>query len=155
MIKSDVKDFVSREVNGVEIIRYDNENCVNCNECCSIMACISDEEFQELNKFLTKNKFGKIIYKRAIDRICAKNKELGGLYFICPFSNGLKQCDIYNKRPAVCRDFHCMTVEKGISNIDKYGTRMILDLFKKDLMQMPVFVEGLKELIFEIEKQAF
>ena len=49
-----------------ESIDFKNPLCNNCNECCTITAMITPDEYKKLNKFL-KTK-GKSIYKDAVSR---------------------------------------------------------------------------------------
>lgn len=148
MKKIDVKEFIESSLDGT-IVRYDNPNCENCNECCTIFACISKEEYTNLKKYLTKNKRGKIIYDTALKRVLKKCKELDGLYLICPFSNGLKKCDIYNKRPLVCRDFNCRTTEEG-NKANTYGDTHLFELFAEDLRKDKDFLRIYKNSLGSI-----
>lgn len=90
-----------------EITDMHNPKCVNCNECCTVTAIITQEEFDNIKRYLNDNAKGRKLYKQAIETIM-KYKEQGIIYLMCPFSNETtKRCEIYFIRPSVCREFHC------------------------------------------------
>lgn len=98
-IKSQIEDVVTD---------MKNINCSSCNECCSIDTTVTLKEYKDLYKYLRHDKQGKLIFHGAVRRI-VKMKEKGITSIMCPFSLPSKRCAIYNKRPAICRDFHCDT----------------------------------------------
>lgn len=135
----DIRDFNGYKENlkKNETVDYNNKDCVSCNDCCGIFTLISKEEYQELHKYLTKNKLGKIVYERAIHRVLTVSKEQDVLYLVCPLSTGTKKCELYKKRPRICRDFHCSASESKVTNENKrdYGDVPIFYLFKEDLLK--------------------
>lgn len=143
-----IKDFVNH-VKENKVTDYNNINCENCNDCCGAFTFISQEEFDNLKNYFTKNKLGKITYERAISRVLDTTKRLDALCLKCPLSNGKLKCDIYNKRPAICRDFHCYTSENKVTEENKntYGNRYIFDLFKEDLFKDESFRKRFKATV--------
>lgn len=90
-----------------EIIDYDNPNCIECNDCCTLGASITKKEYKDLTKYFATDINGKIIYKNA-KKLLMDNLEKGTLYMKCPFSSqDTRRCRIYTRRPKVCKQFHC------------------------------------------------
>lgn len=116
---------------GEVVTDYNNHNCIDCNECCSMLANITVEE---KNIILTE------IYNNVELREYVKNKiELykeqmfvkRELNWICLFSDDDKKCKIYDIRPSICRKFHC-------SNTDKIDKSIYLENF---IMLINILVE--------------
>lgn len=103
-IKNSMTNFMLDMVNG-EVIDMNNPNCTNCNDCCSMGTMLLKDEFEYLKKYL-KSKDGKPIYIRA-KKLISKYYESRTVYWLCPFSSDRRKCLIYEKRPQICRDFHC------------------------------------------------
>lgn len=118
-----------------EITDFNNPDCVDCYECCSMGTMITNEEYTALKSFLKHS--GKPIYDRGISLI-KKHWEKGTIYWMCPFSKN-KRCLIYNTRPLICRQFHCKEELRDVNymvnkdQLEKEGHHMIFDLFKKGL----------------------
>lgn len=141
-MKKSYSDFIKNIDKGV--VDYNNPKCINCNDCCGILTLISENEYQELKKYFTKNKIGKEIYKVAVKRVLTEMRERDALYLQCPLNTGTKKCVIYDRRPSVCRDFHCKAeLNKVTEDVEKrkevYGKRMIFQLFEKDLLKNEEF----------------
>lgn len=145
----DVDEFLALDKKGV--VDYNNPGCSDCNDCCGALSYISNEEYTRLKKFFTKDKLGKKIYQSALNRVLTKTKELDALYLVCPLSNGLKRCDIYPMRPAICRDFHCSKELNKVVDKTSYSGRTILCLFKKDLMKNKDFATKMLHLTIKIK----
>lgn len=90
------------------IIAYDNPNCENCNECCSMSASISKEELDRIINHIDLD-------KKLLNRLKNKVIDLNNYYkkndiinFKCIFtSEKKKRCFIYELRPTACKEFHC------------------------------------------------
>jgi Fe-S-cluster containining protein len=118
------------------VVDLHNPSCVDCNECCSMGAMITPEEYKHLSHFLRKDKRGKEIYNSGLKLIIDHAKH-NTLYYMCPFSIN-KRCSIYNKRPEICRAFHC-SAELNDNNYIKDETKehcTIYDLWKKDVRKV-------------------
>ena len=87
-----------------KVIDLNNPSCNNCNECCSILTMISEEEYKFYKKYFKKNNF---ILKAAKERRNKLESNTGAVSWICPFTTKNKKCSIYNIRPKTCREFHC------------------------------------------------
>lgn len=133
MTLTTVGEFLEHQGKG-EIINYNNPSCKDCNDCCSMGTLLTKEEYLTLEKYIRKDRTGKRLFIEAVERIMPYYKK-GTIYWMCPFSNGLKRCSIYHMRPQICKDFHCdpnlrlATYDKG-----KYAPEEhyeIFDLFKK------------------------
>ena len=112
-----------------ESIDFKNPLCNNCNECCTITAMITPDEYKKLNKFL-KTK-GKSIYKDAVSRHIKLAKKYNCRNFKCPFSTLNKKCAIYSMRPAVCRNYHCTPSLNKLEPYDEFEEHLTInDLFK-------------------------
>lgn len=147
-----VGEFLKHAKDG-EVIDYNNPDCKSCNDCCGSLTYLTLDEYAELQVYFAKNKIGKIIYKKAIDRVLKNTKELDALYLKCPLTNGIMKCEIYKKRPSICRDFHCKAKLSKVTdeNKDKYFGKTIFDLFKDDLMKDKKFREKFLMLLQNIE----
>ena len=100
------EEFLADNIEG-KIIDYNNPKCINCNDCCSMGAVITKEEYKKIGKYITNDVNGIALHKKGLEIIKRYLKE-GTLYYKCPFSGEYsKKCGIYNIRPKVCRDFHC------------------------------------------------
>lgn len=105
MQKKTIIDYISSLENR-EVIDYKNPKCIDCNDCCTMTAALTDKEYKTIYKYLTTDPNGIVLYKRAIN-ILQKHLKEGTLYMICPLSLDSKKCGIYRIRPKACRDFHC------------------------------------------------
>lgn len=144
-----VKSMIEEED---KIIDYKNEKCINCNDCCGMMTFISKEEFKELKNYFTNNKVGKIIYQKAVKRVLDFNRENPNVtYFQCPLSNGLKKCEIYSRRPAICRDFHCSPHLNTIEDKMQYSGEAILSLFADDLFKDENYKDKVMRLFLQLK----
>jgi Fe-S-cluster containining protein len=105
---------------------------------------LTPEEFKNIGRYLTENGKGKKVYEKACERI-RKYSQDGSLYFICPFSNENKRCDIYFIRPSVCKNFHCAPdrnkVDKSV--YDYETTKIIGNFFTKIYYEIAGKVRGL------------
>jgi Fe-S-cluster containining protein len=96
-------------------------------------AMLTVEEYEQLKKYLAKNKYGRMLYERGI-RTIWKYISKGTIYWLCPFSYN-KRCQIYSMRPQICRSFHCdRPQEENREFRDTYDrhSHTIADLFRKD-----------------------
>lgn len=98
------KEFLD-DLKNPEITDMNNPNCINCNECCSIITILTPQDYKNLKKYF-KTKEGKAKYKQAIKRN-NKYKNTDTISMMCPFLTKNKRCSIYSNRPKLCMDFHC------------------------------------------------
>jgi Fe-S-cluster containining protein len=119
-----------------DIIDMKNPNCIDCDECCSILAPLSEDELDVIKKFLATKK-GKEIYEKAKKNrtIPAVLADQSTVNLICPFVDENKKCMIYDIRPEVCRLFHCdkeKNKELEIKNFEyPFKICFIYDLFER------------------------
>lgn len=100
-----------------EIIDYKNPDCIDCNDCCTMLAAINTREYFNLKRFLNSEK-GRIIYNKAYKRMVDYIQKNNVIYMVCPFTDlETKRCDIYEQRPEICKDFHCSKIpDKKFTN---------------------------------------
>lgn len=131
------KEFIEHQLNG-KVVDLNNPTCNYCNECCSLLTMISEEEYLKLKKYLTKDKHGRQIFESSV-KGWIKTGEKCDLNLMCPFSNKNKRCAIYNIRPSICRKFHCksslnlLSVDEklAIENNKHFTIYDLVKLYKK------------------------
>jgi Fe-S-cluster containining protein len=120
---SSIHDFGKNE----SITNMNNPSCKNCNECCTLMAPISVDEFKAICNHLNSDK---VLLDAVVDKLEAYKDALFNdnlLNWVCVFSFGNK-CSIYAIRPTVCREFHCNHPKQSKTIVaDKY---MLVDVVK-------------------------
>ena len=78
--------------------------CKRCGKCCSNLLPLSKEDIINIKKNSKELQEHRLLALR-------------DWYMICPFLNHKNQCDIYEFRPTICREFTCQDFEQGnISN---------------------------------------
>lgn len=84
-----------------------NFECKKCGKCCSNYLPLQEKEIKEMKK-----------------RAIKENKHLLDVnwYNICPFLNYKNECDIYDNRPLICREYSCYNYENKIYNIEAFKT---------------------------------
>lgn len=87
--------------------------CSNCGECCTDLLPLTIGELNRIKSYVKKhhlkeNRHNIFWDKKAID-------------LTCPFRNSKNsKCDIYNIRPAICREFICSkSIEKAHEDRDR------------------------------------
>lgn len=81
--------------------------CSNCGSCCSNFLPMSSKEVKEIHRYIEK--------KRITEQKRVWPVSTPAVDFTCPFrSESEKKCLIYEKRPAICRDFQCDKPRKQI-----------------------------------------
>ncbi len=114
-----------------KVVDYNNPNCINCNDCCSLGSILTDSEYKKLKNYFTNNPKGRKIHAEGVELIISYYKK-GMFYAMCPLSDPTtKKCKIYDRRPKICRDFHCKK-ELDKSDIKKerlYCNKTIIDIF--------------------------
>lgn len=127
MAKIATKEEYLKDLLEDKVTDYKNPLCINCNECCCGTATISKEEYDRLEKYFSEDKEGQIIHQQGVDRILS-HLEKGTIYLICPLSDENKKCTIYDKRPQICKEFHCGNMQKFDKN--KFNSNLcIINLF--------------------------
>lgn len=109
-----------------------NGNCDNCTECCTVNLPLTKEEFNYLKKLITKEKINE--YKLNIN--------MGTIDLRCPFlkfhnmENRKGECTIYDKRPYICRVYHCNpNYAKQVDRKIKLDYKLI-DTLPKDIKEV-------------------
>ena len=69
-----------------------NFKCKRCGKCCSNYLPLTENEIQEMKKTAKKEN------KHLLDK---------DWYNTCPFLNYKNECDIYENRPMICREYDC------------------------------------------------
>lgn len=133
--ESSFEEFINDHVEG-NVKDMCNINCSNCNDCCTMGAMLTKEEFELIKKHMKKDKRIKQIAYQGAEKI-RKYLENGTIYWICPFSTSKKRCGIYNIRPRACREFHCDAkiyeqYQTKYDDIAKNSPYTIADLFYAD-----------------------
>lgn len=128
---AELKSFMEymSEIQNPEVHNMKNPLCIKCNECCSLLARLTEEEYNGLVEYLSDGE-GKKIYQQCWNKL-KRYRRKGTIYMMCPFTDDdTKKCRIYDIRPKVCREFHCShsKVIKGEleDNVKHYA---IFDLF--------------------------
>lgn len=80
--------------------------CSKCGKCCSNYLPLQKEEIKTMKKLAIKEN------KQLL------NKEW---YSICPFLNYKNECDIYENRPLICREYSCYNYEHNIYNLEVFS----------------------------------
>lgn len=85
--------------------------CVSCGNCCTAILPVTKEELKAIKRYI-KRKHIKPVKNINVD-----------LDLTCPFRNDTeKKCNIYEVRPAICRDFKCDKPQKMIDGTkEKYN----------------------------------
>lgn len=85
----------------MEIIDYtDDGKCSNCGSCCSDLLPLSDDEIKRIGRYVQGHRI-----KEQVRRYPTADPMID---FTCPFrNNDERRCEIYQVRPAICRDFQC------------------------------------------------
>lgn len=100
-------DEIKRDMeSGIWDFTKDGE-CSNCGQCCSDFLPVSEKEIQTIWRYIKRNNIKEQVHFLPTARPC--------IDMICPFQNNLeKRCEIYEVRPAICRDFRCDKPKKQI-----------------------------------------
>ncbi len=81
--------------------------CSGCGSCCSDLLPMSEREVRQIRAYITKNRIKE--QKHFVPTALPVTD------FICPFRNNTeKRCEIYEVRPAICRDFKCDKPKQGV-----------------------------------------
>ena len=86
-----------------------NGVCSGCGECCSNWLPISEKEYFEIGKYITKHNimgWRNVLNKNWHDK--------------CPFLNSYNKCNIYSIRPLICREFKCDLQKKAGIDFTKF-----------------------------------
>ena len=113
-----VSQMIDDMKNGV----YDfteNGECSNCGSCCSNILPITVGEEKRIRAYMKSHsiKEQKRLFPTAMPIFD----------MTCPFRNNAeRKCEIYEVRPAICRDFRCDKPQKG-----SWGSKDLLNRSKK------------------------
>ena len=81
--------------------------CSNCGECCSDLLPVSEKEIQTIRRYVKSH--------HVKEQIHFLPTATPFLDLTCPFRNNQeRRCEIYEVRPAICRDFRCDKPKKNI-----------------------------------------
>lgn len=140
-VKESLYEYSKRDIDDLKVKDLNNPNCEKCNHCCSLFTKITEEEFLELKKFLSRSKRGKALFELAVRRYNSISNEQNAINMLCPFtSTSSFKCAIYNKRPSICKEFHCKDADKWNNAEGKeFRTKMIYHLFEKEILKNKYF----------------
>ena len=97
LVKTTLKEILKTTLEG-NIQIADNSvcgQCSKCGECCSNILPVSQEEVNEIQKYVIKNNI-----KPQMQMLVMQNR------LACPYYDG-KKCLIYEVRPLICKEFYC------------------------------------------------
>ena len=97
LVKTTLKEILKTTLEG-NIQITDNSvcgQCSKCGECCSNILPVSQEEVDEIQKYVIKNNI-----KPQTQMLVMQNR------LACPYYDG-KKCLIYEVRPLICKEFYC------------------------------------------------
>ena len=83
----------------------DNGKCTCCGNCCTALLPVTKEELKTIKRYIKRKHIRPVVHygKASID-------------LTCPFRNDAeKKCNVYEVRPAICRDFKCDKPQKLIN----------------------------------------
>ena len=86
-----------------------NGCCSCCGECCSNWLPISEKEYLEIERYITKHKI--LGYRNMLD-LSWHDK--------CPFLDEHRRCRVYTVRPLICREFKCDLQKKSGIDFTKF-----------------------------------
>jgi Fe-S-cluster containining protein len=94
------------------------------------MATITKSEYKFMRNLLNNTVRGKLIFTAACAQVEVAAKE-GTVFMVCPLNDiETRKCTIYEKRPRVCRKFHCSPKLNGyIKPVSGVEEHVIADLF--------------------------
>ena len=71
--------------------------CSSCGQCCSNLLPLSNNEIRKIKEYIKKHGIKE-----------QRHNFMVGYDMTCPFRNEAKRiCEIYDVRPAICREFQC------------------------------------------------
>lgn len=93
-------------------------HCSNCGSCCSNLLPITRAEINKIRKYVRLKGI-----KPQLHRYPTAQATMDA---VCPFrNNSTRRCEIYEVRPAICRDFQCDKPKRGVSaNLGLYKGRV-------------------------------
>ena len=101
-----IKDYISEMESGVFDFTEDGK-CSNCGRCCADLLPVSNVEIDKIRRYLRKHPVKEHVHFLPTARPIFD--------MTCPFRNDReRRCDIYEVRPAICRDFQCDKPRKQI-----------------------------------------
>jgi len=99
LVKTTIGDILEKTLLHPEGITIENNSicgkCSKCGECCTPYLPINQEELDEIQKYVKKNKI-----KSQKQMLVMQNR------LTCPYYDG-KKCMIYEVRPLICKEFYC------------------------------------------------
>lgn len=83
----------------------DNGKCICCGNCCTALLPVTKEEMKTIKRYIKRKHIKPVIHYGKVD-----------IDLTCPFRNDAeKKCNVYDVRPAICRDFKCDKPQKMIN----------------------------------------
>lgn len=82
-----------------------NFKCKKCGKCCSNFLPLTKEEIERMKRIKEKEN------KRILEK---------DWYATCPFLNSKNECDIYEQRPFICRQYDCYKFENHIVDMKEF-----------------------------------
>lgn len=82
----------------------DNGKCICCGNCCTALLPVTKEELKTIKRYIKRKHIKPEIHYGKVN-----------IDLTCPFRNDAeKKCNVYEVRPAICRDFKCDKPQKMI-----------------------------------------
>lgn len=117
---SSIGEMIQRMEEGVYDYTEGGE-CSNCGECCTDILPVTKEELARIKRYVLKH--GIKEHKHNYPMISPP------VDLTCPFRNDKeKKCDIYEARPAICREFRCDKPSKGERSKLEAGNRFVVSM---------------------------
>ena len=90
----------------------DNGKCTCCGNCCTALLPVTKEELKIIKRYIKRKHIKPVVHSGKVD-----------IDLTCPFRNDVeKKCNVYEVRPAICRDFKCDKPQKMINGTkEKYN----------------------------------
>lgn len=90
----------------------DNGKCTCCGNCCTALLPVTKEELKTIKRYIKRKHIKPVVHHEKVD-----------IDMTCPFRNDAeKKCNVYEVRPAICRDFKCDKPQKMINGTkEKYN----------------------------------
>ena len=83
-----------------------NFKCKKCGKCCSNFLPLRKEEIKTMKRLAKKEN---------------RHLLMQDWYDICPFLNYKNECDIYDNRPLICKEYTCYKFENKIYNAELFS----------------------------------
>ena len=125
-------------------IRKDNSingNCSKCGSCCANVLMLSEVEINNIRKYISTHNI------KAVNR-----NTIFEFVNICPFLNKQKECNIYEVRPEICRNFSCQEGKDLLDYTKVRAIDMISTFYPNEFSEKPDLT-NINNRIKELQKK--